>query len=160
MQSRQACHLWNSSLKVKLRTWTSFWCFKPHVLDFFKNSPVFMRLISSRNKALVCPLANPPIWPVSLWLETLYWALVHFSWLSFPLPLLSQCSGRQSEIRRALFPQASHFFQRFWHCFGAVALNGWPQSPVKNTFYMIPEPTSGVCLQTPTKVPQNNPCSY
>lgn len=50
----------------------------PYVLDFFKNSPVFMWLISSSNKALVCPLANPPIWPVSLWLETPYWALVPF----------------------------------------------------------------------------------
>lgn len=140
------CSLWNMSLNVKLHT-RRCWCFQTYVLDFFKNSFVYMQRISSSNKALVCPLANPPIWPASLWLETPSRARVHFLWASSSPSLFLASTLDDSQKSEGLYflKQVTSF------SVSGIALvpwlsNWWPQSTVRNTFYITIEPTSGVCV--------------
>lgn len=80
-----------------------------------------MRLISSSNKPLFVHLPTLPFGQPASGLKPHTGLSSSFRESPGPLPFPSQHSGPWSEIRRALFPSASHFFERFWHGSGAVA---------------------------------------
>lgn len=96
--------LWTITPKVKWRTWGSSWCLLSYMLDCFKNPLVFMQLINSSNKPLFVHLPTLPFGQQAAGLKPHPGLVSSFRESPGPLPFLSQHSGQQSGIRRALFP--------------------------------------------------------
>ena len=114
-----------------------------------KSSLVFMQLISSSNKPLFVHLPTLPFGQQAAGLKPHPGLGSSFRESLGPLPLLSQRSGQQSEIRRALFPYASRSFERFWHGFGAVAFKMMTAArSKKDVFHNKTEPTSGLSVNS------------
>lgn len=81
-----------------------------------------MQLISGSNKPLFVPLANPPIWPESCWLETPSWACVQFLESRVPpSPFLSRHSDNSQKSEGLYFLKQVAPFS-----VSAMALAQWP----------------------------------